>query len=87
MTKQLAKPIKAKPNKAGQFRVYGMFGTYTDKSNPFTRPRVWKAIAADGSRIIFPDTILKIEDAEGYVDEVLAGEHGLEFSEPIRKKL
>lgn len=73
--KQIMDYKSARPTASGHFRVYGMFGHYGT-----TKPaRVWKATPTRGERILREDTILRIIDAHGYIDEVMAGEPGLCF--------
>lgn len=59
-----ADQIRARCNTRNEFRVYGHG----------TPQRVWKAITLEPSRVIYPDTILIVEDHAGNTDEVLAGD-------------
>jgi len=65
---------QAVPTRGGLYRIYGMFGEY-GKSKP---ARVWIGTSTD-----FPlqeTSIIKIRDAQGNTDEVLAGTDGLFFN-------
>ncbi len=65
-----------KRTSVGSFRVYGMFGIY-GKELP---ARIWKATPIENPLgPVFPNTILEIKDASGNVDQVFAGENGLQF--------
>jgi hypothetical protein len=53
-----------------------MFGIY-GKELP---ARIWKATPIENPLgPVFPNTILEIKDASGNVDQVFAGENGLQF--------
>jgi hypothetical protein len=65
--------IHATPNSKGQYRVFG----YAPKEKEGSQ-RVWIATVNEGESEIFPDTIMKVRDFEGYEEEAFAGD--LEFS-------
>jgi hypothetical protein len=73
----MAKELNVPRNGNGQIRVSGVFLHYGTKESP---ARVWIGIAAENPLgPIFPDTVLKLRDAHGNTDEILAGEEGVVF--------
>lgn len=61
----------------GSFRAFGMFGVYGTSEQP---ARIWIATPIENPKDpVFADTVLKIKDASGNIDQVFAGEPGLQF--------